>query len=45
MSYDVPSERQLGYVRHWASEMLSRVLVRRKTSRPDMVRPVLRSRA
>ena len=33
-------ERQLGYVRHWASEMLSRVMVSRKAARPDALSPV-----
>jgi hypothetical protein len=28
-------ERQLGHVRHWASEMLHRVMVSRKPSRAD----------
>ena len=34
-------ERQLGYVRHWASEMLSRVMVSRKAARPDALSPGL----
>jgi hypothetical protein len=33
--------RQLGYVRHWASEMLHRVMVSRKGSRADAADPVL----
>ncbi len=36
-------KRQLGYVRHWASEMLSRVMVSRKLSRPDALIPGLLS--
>lgn len=34
-------DRQLGYVRHWASEMLHRVMVSRKGSRTDAVSPML----
>ena len=33
-------EQQLGYVRHWASEMLGRVVVSRKAGRPDALSPV-----
>ncbi len=32
-------ERQLGYIRHWASEMLDRVMVSRKAARPDILSP------
>ena len=32
-------ERQLGYVRHWASEMLGRVMVSRKAASPDTLIP------
>lgn len=32
-------ERQLGYVRHWVSEMLSRVMVSRKAARSDASSP------
>lgn len=34
-------DRQLGYVRHWASEMLHRVMVSRKGSRTETASPVL----
>ena len=34
-------DRQLGYVRHWASEMLHRVMISRKAPRTDAVSPVL----
>ncbi len=34
-------DRQLGYVRHWASEMLHRVMVSRKGSRPEAMNAVL----
>ncbi len=34
-------ERQLGYVRHWAGEMLDRVMVSRKATRPDAFSPAL----
>ena len=34
-------EQQLGYVRHWASEMLNRVMVSRKATRPDAFSPAL----
>lgn len=34
-------DRQLGYVRHWASEMLHRVMISRKGSRVEAVTPVL----
>lgn len=34
-------EQQLGYVRHWASEMLNRVMVSRKATRPDALSPAL----
>ena len=34
-------EEQLGYIRHWASEMLNRVMVSRKASRSEMLRPLL----
>ena len=33
-------EGQLGHVRHWASEMLGRVMVSRKAARPDALSPV-----
>jgi len=33
--------RQLGFVRHWASEMLHRVMISRKGSRTAIVDPVL----
>lgn len=33
-------ERQLGYVRHWAGEMLGRVMVSRKAARPDALSSV-----
>ena len=36
-------ERHLGYVRHWASEMLHRVMISRKGSRTDSTNPVLSS--
>jgi len=36
-------ETQLGHVRHWASEMLDRIMVSRKIARPDTVGPVLSS--
>jgi hypothetical protein len=36
-------EQQLGYVRHWASEMLGRVTVSRKAARPDAVSSALLS--
>lgn len=32
-------ERQLGYVRHWAGEMLDRVMASRKASRPEAFSP------
>lgn len=32
-------DRQLGYVRHWASEMLHRVMISRKGSREEAVVP------
>ena len=38
-------ERQLGHVRHWASEMLQRVMVSRKASRADASTSALVSRA
>ena len=38
-------ERQLGHVGHWAGEMLHRVMVSRKVSRPDTAMPTLTSRA
>jgi hypothetical protein len=38
-------ERQLGHVRHWASEMLQRIMVSRKPSRADTSAPALVSRA
>ena len=34
-------DKQLGYIRHWASEMLHRVMVSRKGSRTDAADPVL----
>ena len=34
-------DRHLGYVRHWASEMLHRVMVSRKGSRTDTSNPAL----
>ena len=33
--------QQLGFVRHWASEMLHRVMISRKGSRTDVADPVL----
>ena len=38
-------EQQLGHVRHWASEMLQRVMVSRKASRADTSASALVSRA
>ena len=38
-------ERQLGHVGHWADEMLRRVMVSRKASRPDTAMPPPISRA
>ena len=35
---------QLDHVRHWANEMLYRVMVSRKAERPGSVTPVLASR-
>ena len=32
-------EERLGYVRHWANEMLSRTMASRKASRPDVIGP------
>lgn len=32
-------EQQLGHVRHWASEMLQRVMASRKASRSDALSP------
>jgi len=34
-------ERQLGYVRHWASEMLDRMMVSQKAAHPDALSPAL----
>ncbi len=34
-------ERQLGYLRHWASEMLDRVVLSRKAGRPDALSQAL----
>ena len=33
-------EERLGYVRHWASEMLNRIMVSRKASRSEMLSPL-----
>ncbi len=38
-------DRQLGYIRHWASEMLHRVMISRKGSRADAVTPALSEQA
>lgn len=34
-------DQQLGYIRHWASEMLHRVMISRKGSRTDTMAPAL----